>query len=167
MRCIALAILVATTLATPAPAQQGGVALGGLATDTTAPVEVTADALSLDQETGTATFSGNVVVTQGELRMAAPSIEVVYNRAGDGSIGEGLERITASGGVVLVTPTEAAEAETAVFTPGSNEVVMSGAVVLTQGQNTLAGERLVVNLTTGTGRIEGRVRTVLQGGAPQ
>ena len=39
---------------------------------------------------------------------------------------------------------------------------MTGSVLLTQGDNALAGERLVVNLASGAGTVSGRVRTVLQ-----
>ena len=41
---------------------------------------------------------------------------------------------------------------------------MLGDVVLNQGQNTLAGDRLTVDLNAGTGRLEGNVRTTFQGG---
>lgn len=143
-------------------AQDTGVNLGGLATDTDAPVEVSSDQLTLDQSAGTATFSGNVVVTQGEMRLTAPEILVEYNQADGADAASGVERITAKGGVVMVTPSEAAESQEAVYTPALNEVVMQGDVLLTQGLNTLSGERLVVDLVTGNGRIEGRVRTILR-----
>ena len=41
---------------------------------------------------------------------------------------------------------------------------MTGDVILTQGPNALSGERLIVDLTSGTGRMEGRVRTIFQTG---
>jgi lipopolysaccharide export system protein LptA len=39
---------------------------------------------------------------------------------------------------------------------------MTGDVVLTQGQSALSSERLVIDLATGTGRLDGRVRTVFR-----
>lgn len=145
-------------------AQGAGVDLGGLRADPTAPVEVVSDELEIDQDAGSAVFSGGVIVTQGDMRLSAPRIEVEYQTT-DGT--QGVSRITASGGVVIVTPTEAAEAREAVFEPTENRVVMTGDVLLTQGPNTLNGERLVVDLLTGNGRIEGRVRTILQPGQGQ
>jgi lipopolysaccharide export system protein LptA len=47
-------------------------------------------------------------------------------------------------------------------------ITMSGDVILTQGQNVVHGERLIVNLKTKEGRIEGgRVQTLIapSGGA--
>jgi lipopolysaccharide export system protein LptA len=43
------------------------------------PVEVTADNLTIDQATGEAVFSGNVIVHQGDLRMAAGQVRVLYS----------------------------------------------------------------------------------------
>ncbi|OSP54690.1 lipopolysaccharide transport periplasmic protein LptA [Pseudoruegeria sp. SK021] len=154
-------------MAVSASAQQTGVALGGFKSDPDAPVEVAADKLDLAQSEGTAIFSGNVVVTQGEMKLTAQQIVVTYLTLPDGSLGTDVDTIAATGDVVMVTPSEAAEADKAVYTPARNEVVMSGNVLLTQGVNTLAGERLIVDLVTGTGQVDGRVRTLLQTGGTE
>lgn len=165
----AMLLLVAAVLLPIATvhAQTTGLQTGGLRADPDAPVEVTADMLDLDQTAGTANFTGNVVVTQGEMKLTAPEILVEYAMTPEGELGDDVERITATGGVLMVTPTEAAEAQQAVYSPLKNEVVMTGEVLLTQGPNTLAGERLVVDLTTGVGQVEGRVRTILQTGGTE
>jgi lipopolysaccharide export system protein LptA len=80
----------------------------------------------------------------------------------DGTLGDDIDRITARDNVLLVTPEEAAEGNEAVYTLRTNEVVMTGDVILTQGGNTVAGDRLVVDMETGIGEVQGRVRTVLQ-----
>jgi lipopolysaccharide export system protein LptA len=163
---LALAVLLAAPAA--ALAQDATQETGGFRADPQAPVEVSADNLAVDQTAGNATFSGGVIVTQGDLRLTAPEILVEYTRNPDGSLGSDVARITASGGVLMVTATEAAEAQTATYVPSRSEIVMDGDVLLTQGGNTLAGQRLIVDLVTGTGRVEGRVRSILQpGAAPQ
>ena len=51
--------------------------------------------------------------------------------------------------------------ESAVFDTKTNLVTMLGGVVLTQGQNVLRGDRLLVDMTTGVSRVEsdsGRVQ---------
>ena len=164
------AILFCLALALPAPALAQGTGVsfgGGEGRDSNAPVEVTSDQLQLDQTAGTALFTGDVLVVQGGMRLAAPRILVEYARLPDGTVGSDVQRITASEGVTMATPTEAAEADSAVFTPGTDEVVMTGDVLLTQGPNTLNGSRLVIDLATGTGRMEGRVRTVITPGSSQ
>lgn len=149
--------LVALLAATPAAAQTTEVSLGGLRTDPDAPVQITADRLVADQDAGTAVFTGDVVVVQGQMVMAAPRVEVFYAADGSGT----LERVHASGGVTLTSEAEAAEGEDAVYTPADSTVVMTGSVLLTQGSTTLAGEMLTADLGQGTGVMEGRVSMLI------
>lgn len=83
--------------AAPVSAQSANVAFGALEQDTSQPVEVTADNLSVDNATGTAVFTGNVLISQGEMTLSAGKVEVVY-RASD----QGIAKLAATGGVVLV-----------------------------------------------------------------
>ena len=157
IRLIAVTLMLSGPAIAPAFAQ-GQIDFGGLAQDTSAPVEVTADALDVDQTDGSAVFEGNVLVTQGELRMTAQRIQVNYATEGGGRI----ETLNATGGVTFVNGAEAAEAQQAVYNIESGEVVMTGDVLLTQGQTALAGNTLTIDLDTGTGRMEGRVRTIFE-----
>lgn len=149
-------------LAAPSAVAQGAqVAFGGADYDSSLPVEVTADTLQVDQADGSAVFEGNVLVGQGELRLTADKLRIEYTSATDGGQTE-VSRILATGGVTLVSGKEAAEAQEAVYTLAASTIVMSGDVILTQGLNALSGDRLVVNLDTGDGTMEGRVRTVIR-----
>ena len=58
------------------------------------PVEVRSDKLTVDNSSGTTTFSGNAVLGQGDMRLAAQTITVVYIRGDDTRI----SRLEASGG---------------------------------------------------------------------
>ena len=151
-----LAILALLTLPFAALAQTN-IALGGLNADPSAPVEITADALSVDQDSGQATFEGNVVIGQGDLRVAAGSVRVVY----DAETGD-IARLLASGGVTFVTATEASEAANADYDLRAGVLRLSGDVLLTQGASALSADSMTVNLNTGAARMEGRVRTVFQ-----
>ena len=44
-------------------------------------------------------------------------------------------------------------------------LALTGDVLLTQGSNVLAGERMTVDLATGAAQVQGRVRSVLQPGS--
>ncbi|RYG91390.1 lipopolysaccharide transport periplasmic protein LptA [Loktanella sp. IMCC34160] len=151
------AVAVALFMSAQAWAQGTNVTLGGLNADPTAPVEVTADSLSVDQENGTAVFSGNVVIGQGDVRISAAEVRVVYGE----DTGE-IARLVATGGVTFVTATEAAEAANADYDIANGQLTLTGNVLLTQGASALAAERMVVDLTNGTARMDGRVRTVFQ-----
>lgn len=155
MRRLALAFLAC---AGPLAAQD--LAFGGLSADPSLPVEVEAESLVVDRATGAATFSGDVVIGQGDLRMGAEEVEVIYDAA-TGAVA----RLLARGGVTIATATEAAEAAEADYDLAGRTLTLSGDVLLTQGTGALSAERMVVDLATGTARLEGRVRTVL-GEAP-
>lgn len=154
-----LKVIAATALlATPAIAQTN-INLGGVRADTSAPVEVTADTLNVDQDTGTAVFDGNVLIGQGTLRLSASRVEVIYNETS----GE-ISRLNASGGVTFVTETEAAEAASAVYDLAGGTLTLSGDVLLTQGPSAISAGQMIINLSTGSAQMSGRVRTVLQQG---
>ncbi len=141
-------------LTAPAMAQEAAIAFGGLRQDTTLPVEIEADSLTVNNADGSAVFTGNVLVGQGEMRLQAATIRVEYD-----TDGKSINRLIASGGVTLTNAAEAAEAAEAIYTIANGEVVMSGDVLLTQGQTALSGQKLVINLKSGTGVMEGRVKT--------
>lgn len=145
-------------------AQGANVALGGLAFDNSAPIEVSADNLSVDPDDGSAVFEGNVVVAQGDLRLAASLIRVEYATDADGNRLPSIGRVSATGGVTFVNGPDAAEASEAVYSVDDSSLVLSGDVLLSQGENIVSGDELFVDLEAGTGRIEGGVRTVFQAG---
>lgn len=158
--------------------------------DSTQPVEITSDALEVDQAAGKAVFTGTVKVAQGELRMASDRLEVFYVQppadpkdgaakagatktdtakpdvakpdapAGGAPRGGGIDHMIATGNVTLTTGAEAAEAEKASYVVATGIVEMEGDVLLTQGPNALSGEKLYIDLNAGTGRMAGRVKTI-------
>lgn len=140
-------------------AQGTSVAFGTLAQDTDLPVEVTADNLSVDQETGIAIFTGNVLIAQGEMRLSAPRVLVVYLEDQ-----RGIERMEATGGVTLVSGPDAAESERADYNIEEGVIVMTGNVLLDQGPNVLSSDRMTVQLDDGTAQMAGRVKTIIQQG---
>ena len=153
------ALVLLLTLPLPAMAQQAQVAFGGLKQDTSLPVEIEADSLTVNNADGSAEFSGNVLVGQGEMRLTAGTIRVEYS-----TDGKSINRLIASGGVTLTNAAEAAEAQEAIYTIATGEVVMTGDVLLTQGQTALAGQKLIIDLKAGSGRMEGRVQTTFMPG---
>ena len=154
LRSIVCSIALVLSLAQVALAEGAEVAFGGLKGDPTAQVEMNADALTVNQSDGTAVFSGNVVVTQGAMKLSANEVRVAY-----GADKTSIETLYATGNVLLVNASDAAQAENAVYTIASGEVVMTGNVLLTQGQAAMSAEKLAIDLKTGLGRMEGRVKT--------
>lgn len=153
-------VIIAAALCCALPvlaAAQQAIAFGAAAQDNTLPVEVTADALSVNQGDGTAEFLGNVVIVQGEMRLSAPRVFVTYAEA-QGQI----RLLEATGGVTLVSGVDAAEAQRADYNIEKGVVVMSGDVWLTQGGTALTSQSMTIDLGKGTAALAGRVKTVLK-----
>lgn len=150
---------ISTTLAA---SLLSGPAIGDLAFGTSRdtsdlPVQVEADELSVDQKDGTATFTGNVKISQGEMLLNAGKVHVVYSEDK-----KKILRLLADGGVTLVSGQDAAEAAQADYDIDAATVVLTGNVLVTQGQNVISGERVVIDLDAGTAQVGGRVRTTLE-----
>lgn len=151
----------AQTAAAPATGEVGP--FGGFKHDSSAPIEVTSDALEVRQDEQIAVFSGDVVAGQGTLRLTADEVTVTYGGAEGEETGR-IRRMVAEGNVFLSNDSETAEGQRAEYDVAEGMMRMWGDVVLTQGQNAISGESLVIDLDAGTGRIEGaageRVKSV-------
>jgi len=95
-------------------------------------------------------LEGEAEIVQGSNRLRADRIEAT---GADG--GRDLNRVEASGSVFFVTPNETLRGDRAVYTPGNDEVVVTGDVILSQGRNVLTGSRVVYNIRTENARVEG------------
>lgn len=169
---IARLILCAAAACAPtfAGAQDFGAAFAGFDTGSDRPIQIEADRLEVRDREKIAVYSGSVRVRQGGTLMEAPELRVFY--AGevtpDGVPGSQVTRIEAGPGVFVRSGDQTASGDQAVLEMDKDLVTMSGNVVLTQGRNVVRGARLVVNLATRQGRIEGgRVQTLISpsGGA--
>jgi lipopolysaccharide export system protein LptA len=135
---------------------QGGSGLKGH--DSSAPVDVGADRIEVQDRANRAIFSGNVQARQGNMTLNSARLTVVYANGRDVQI----QRLEASGGVTLRTPTETARSQYAIYDLGRGLVTMIGGVNLQQGANHVQGGRLVLDLDThravldGGGRVTGR-----------
>lgn len=117
------------------------------------PVEISSDALDVDQENGQAIFSGNVIARQGNVNMRADRMVVHYRNSGgdptaaDG--GKGISRIDATGNVIFSNPTDTAKGDVAVYDVDAQTLDLTGDVLLTRDKNILKGTRMNYNLSTG------------------
>ncbi len=127
-------------------------ALGGL--NTNLPVDVAADRIEVQDRADRAILSGNVNVRQGNLALDAARITVSYSGSVTGS--PQVQRLDASGGVSVRSPTETASGQFAVYDLNRRLITLIGGVELNQGGNVLRGGRLVIDLDTGRAVIDGR-----------
>ena len=160
-----------------AQANQGPAnALQGFSKNRDEPVQIEAASLEVRDKDKVATFSGNVHVIQGDTDLRSKTLVVFYegDEAGKGGIkaaqpGPGgssqIKRLEASGSVLVTQKDQTATGDKGVFDMRTNTIMLTGNVVISQGQNVLRGERLVVDRATGVSRMEGgRVQGIFQRG---
>ena len=157
-RLFALSLWV---MAFGALAQGTDLTLGVHGHDADSPINITSEELALDQQDGSAVFSGNVVISQGGITLTGDSVRVEYEE--HPTTGKsGIKAIRMSGSVTFASGSEAVEADEAVYTLADGLLAMTGNLLLVQGLITISADRLDYDLTSGKGRVEGNVKTVLQ-----
>jgi lipopolysaccharide export system protein LptA len=142
----ALAALVALS---PASGQGGTSSLKGH--DTSQPVDVASDRIEVMDRADRAVFSGNVQVRQGALQLGAARLTVSYAN----TRGIQIQRLDASGGVTLRSPSETARSQFAIYDLNRRIVTMIGGVTLVRGENRIQGGRLVLDLDSGRAVMDG------------
>ena len=143
-------------------------------------MQIQAASLEVRDKDKVATFSGNVHVIQGDTDMRSKILVVYYEgddvvkggikaaQPGPGGASQ-IKRLEAKGSVIVTQKDQTATGDTGEFDMKTNTIILKGNVVVSQGQNVLQGERLVVNRITGVSRMEsgsaGVVRGTFQSGS--
>lgn len=117
-----------------------------------APVNYAADRIELQDRQNRVVLSGNVDITQDNLRLRAARTTVAYTDAGSLKI----QRIDATGGVFVSRGGETARGDVAVYDFNARIITMVGNVSLRRGSDTLNGGRLVIDLKSGVSSVDGR-----------
>lgn len=176
----ALAILVLGGLGTslsvaqntaPDTANQPTNAFQGFTRNRKDPVNIEANTLEVRDKQKIAIFRGNVIVVQGDTTMRCRELEVHYEGNALGTdprekvpatknqqkseSAQRIKRLVAIGGVIVTAKDQKAVGDRGTFEMATNIVVLDGNVVVTQGQNVMNGDKLTVNLTTGTSKLDG------------
>lgn len=159
-------------------------AMQGFSQNRDQPIQIEAASLEMRDKKKEATFAGNVKVVQGDTTMTSKTLVVFYEDKSTqapapaptgtkGAAAKGapmqsatpgpggassIKRLEAKGNVVVTQKDQVVTGETAIFDTKTNLITMlgggGGQVVLTQCQNVLRGDRLLVDMTTGVSRVE-------------
>ena len=125
------------------------------------PVNYAADRIELQDRQNRVVLVGDVVITQGDLRLTAGRTTVAYTDNG----GLRIQRIDAVGGVTVSRGTERASGSAGVYDFNRRVIVLSGGVALRRGSDTLNGGRLTMDLNSGLSSVDGRGSSSPPGGA--
>lgn len=136
-------------LGQPAVGQEATSALRGH--NTNAPVDVAADRIEVQDRADRAIFAGNVVARQADLTLNAGRVTVAYSDRG----GIEIQRIDASGGVTVRSPSETARGQFAIYDLRNRLITLLGNVTLVRGDSNVRGGRLVLDLASGRAVMDG------------
>jgi lipopolysaccharide export system protein LptA len=120
--------------------------------DSSQPVDFSADRIEVQDRADRAVLTGNVDVRQGDMTLASDRLTIAYTSAGRTQV----NRMDASGNVVLKSPTETARSQFGIYDLQKRLVTMIGNVTLSRpGQGDTHGGRMVMNLNTGLATMDG------------
>jgi lipopolysaccharide export system protein LptA len=138
-------------------------AVQGFSKNRDQPVHIEAASLEVRDKERMATFSGNVLVVQGDTKLRCKVLVVHYDNnqpramkaATPGAGGsQQISRLEAKGGVVVTQQEQTATGDSGLFDMKANTITLLGNVTVSQGGNVVRGERLVVDMTTGVSTVD-------------
>lgn len=162
--------------------QQPASPLGIGAGNSKEPIKIDADRLDVFDKESRAVFAGNVVAVQGETTVRCTVMTLFYEPRGQakGNASEtpqpaaqrtagapsqndsAIKRIECKGPVTVLSKTQTATGDNAVFDRVTNKVILTGNVALADGQNITRGEKLIYDTVSGVANVEttpgGRVK---------
>jgi lipopolysaccharide export system protein LptA len=156
IRALVLAALAAVLLpALPALAQSTDV-FSGFGAKGKGPIEVDAKTLEIleEGEQRISTFSGGVTVTRGNTTMKAAQIKLFSNKDSEATDESGFTRMEATGTVYVNSGKQTITGQQAVVDNKAQTITLTGDVVLSQGKDVLAADRLVIDMATGRAVVE-------------
>ena len=141
-----------------------------------APLDIAADHNDFQPNDCVTHYSGSVEVLRENSRLRSDRLNVFSKvkgatHAGDTDVNCGeLDRIEAEGDVFYVTPKQVVRGDHAVYSADAKTIVITGQVVVAEGKNVTAGDRLLIHTDTHEATMEsdnagrgqsGRVRAVI------
>ena len=120
--------------------------------DNNAPINISSDNFQADLNNKSGTYTGNVIVVQGDTKLRANQVRVL---TANGKA----DKIYADGNVVVDSPQSGtATGDKGVYSVGPRTVLMTGNVVLKKGKDVMRGTQVTVNLVTGQMVMNGGVK---------
>jgi lipopolysaccharide export system protein LptA len=143
-----------------------------LPSDRSQTIKLEADLATYNEKTGVSSYSGNVIIQQGTIKIQADSIVTASNKKNE------IQKVTAKGKPARFQQQISAEkglargeGQTIVYNADTGLITLSGNAYLTQNGNTVRSDTLTYSLNAGDvearGNSERRVQFIIQPAATQ
>jgi lipopolysaccharide export system protein LptA len=116
------------------------------------PIMFGADHTEADAKEHSQTLIGRVELLQNDARLRADKMKVFTAPPRGDDTAQGwsqMQRIEADGNIYYVTPDQTMKGDHGVYTEADKTLILTGDVILTQGQNVVTGNRLTYNTVSG------------------
>jgi lipopolysaccharide export system protein LptA len=125
------------------------------------PTNITSDTLTLNAKTRIFVYKGNVVVTQGDMKLTSKEIEGTYSEQNE------IQKIIAKGDVKITKQDIISTSQRATYDAINSVIVLTDNPQLQQGESVLIADRIKVFLNDNRSLAEGNVRvTVVKNQTP-
>jgi len=131
------------------------------------PIEITSNRMEAFNEKKLIVFSGNAIAKQGNKVLKADQLNLYYKKEPDKKVKIGttetegtgdLEKVEAKGNVSLTQGGRTATGDEAIYLRDSGKVIMTGNPVLSEGKNSIKGDRVIVFLNEDRGVVESNTK---------
>ena len=175
-----IAFALAATVAVAAFAQTQTTAPGVSALrghNTNAPVDISSNSLEVQDRADRAVFVGTLHAVQADLTLDTQRLTVAYSNkpaaaqagsappaATPNGTGVQIDRLDATGGVTVHSPSETAKGDFGVYDLNRKLITLVGNVQLVRGDSNILGSRLVIDLNSGRAVVDGGPPGIAQSG---
>jgi lipopolysaccharide transport protein LptA len=125
-------------------------------------IKILSENMLFDRKKNNTTFSGNVVLTYGSLKLTTESLKINYDEQTD------LDTIKveffALGNVKIQNNEQEISGDKAYFNKQNEEIILTGNVSVIQPKSVITGNKLILSLKEGTASIIGPVTTTFSPG---
>jgi lipopolysaccharide export system protein LptA len=141
--------VLALMLSASAASAQVSTGLGLSPKDVNAPIQVASDNFDADLNAKTGLYTGNVLITQGDMKLRADKVRI-------NTVAGKPDKIYANGNVVFNAPNGTAKGDAGVYDVTPRMITLTGRVILNKEKNVMRGTTLVVNLVTGMAHLNAK-----------
>jgi lipopolysaccharide export system protein LptA len=116
------------------------------------PTNITSDSLTVNAKSRVFTYKGNVIVTQGDMKLTSKEIDGSYSEQNE------IQKILARGDVVITKQDIKATSQLATYDAVASIVTLTDNPQLQQGESVLIADRIKIFLNENRSQAEGNVR---------
>ena len=164
-KLVGVAIVYLSAMGVAFAQAQSGALLPG--SNSKEPINIAADKLDYFDKEQKAIYSGNVIVVQGDTRLNASVLTILFDRNTQGgksssqSSNSQLRWMKGDGPVTIVSKDQVGVGNSLVYDKAKGKFFLLGNVSLSQGENVTRGDELVYDLQTGQAVVssKGRVKS--------